>query len=440
MNLTLDKAQALAPDANTLQRAERLANPRKWITVECDERALWGECSGSGAEPYRAIVDLNGPAYKCTCPVKRFPCKHTLALLLMAAEGNPQNFGKNTQPTWVSDWLTSRDRRATAKAEPKTEEQIARSEASKEKNWQERLEMMSVGVANLQRRLLDIIRGGLAELATTSPQFWTDFAARLVDAKLGGLSKKVKSFAHLQSDFPDTWHEILASELGSLYLLTKAFQNFDKLSEGLQNDIMILSGVTVKKEELLQQTGVKDHWLVLGQIDNQEEDNLTSRRVWLYGKDSQKTALILDFAFGNQGFPSAWLNGQVYESELVFYPSAYPQRAIVKTIEMGEKFSQIIGYQNFTQFLNNYAKAIASNPWLAQMPVLLSQVIPVFKNKNFTLIDTEKKCLPTEGGDNKDWKLISLSGGQPIAVFGEWNGRIFIPLTAIAEGRMIDLK
>jgi hypothetical protein len=107
---------------------------------------------------------------------------------------------------------------------------------------------------------------------------------------------------------------------------------------------------------------------------------------------------------------------------------------------MGGKFSQIIGYQNFTQFLNNYAKAIASNPWLAQMPVLLSQVIPVFKNKNFTLIDTEKKCLPTEGGDNKDWKLISLSGGQPIAVFGEWNGRIFIPLTAIAEGRMIDLK
>jgi hypothetical protein len=74
----------------------------------------------------------------------------------------------------------------------------------------------------------------------------------------------------------------------------------------------------------------------------------------------------------------------------------------------------------------------------------------------FFLIDKNKKILPlsknTEGVRNSNtygkdvvthedfgWKLLALSGGKPISVFGEWNGRAFSPLSVFSEGRLVSL-
>jgi SWIM zinc finger len=442
MNLSLETARNLAPDDNTLQRAEQLASPKKWILAERNDRVLWGESRGSGSDPYRAIVDLNGPAYKCSCPVKRFPCKHTLALLLMAADGNNQNFATNNPPpAYVTEWLDARDRRNAAKIAPKTEEQIQKSEATKDKTRTDRLELMTDGIQDLQNRLLDIIRGGIAALENTPPSYWNEFAARMVDAKVGGVSRRIKSWASLKERYPENWYEQLLSEIGSLYLFTKAFQKFEILPENLQDDILIQAGMTVKKEDLFAQQGVTDDWFVLGQIETDEEDNLTSRRAWLIGRESGKIALVLDFAFGNIGFQTAWINGSAYRAEVVFYPAAFPLRVAVKTIEPTSVFSQIVGFQNFTQFLNAYSTAVAQNPWLETYPVLLAQVIPVFYEKRFYLIDTEQKqlALVVDKNDEKCWQLMALSGGKPIAVFCEWlNGKLY-PLSIFSEGRFITL-
>jgi len=37
------------------------------------------------------------------------------------------------------------------------------------------------------------------------------------------------------------------------------------------------------------------------------------------------------------------------------------------------------------------------------------------------------------------WKLTALSGGYPITIFGEWNGRSLLPISAWADGRHIEL-
>jgi SWIM zinc finger len=437
--MTLEAAQLLASDDSTLRRAEALANPRKWIIVERNERALWGECSGSGSDPYRAIVDLNGPAYKCSCPVKRFPCKHTLALLLMFADNTTQNFANNIPPQYVTDWIDTRDRRSVVKNIPKTEEQIAKSEVTKQKKWEERLGSMTEGIADVQSRLLDILREGIANLENTPSSFFTDFAARLVDAKLGGLSKRVKAWVHYKEKYPESWYEKLLSEIGTLYLFTKAFQNFDRIPEALQDDLFIQSGVTIKKEELLSQKGIEDDWFVLGQVETQEEDNLTSRRVWLIGKETGKMVLVLDFAFGNMGFQTAWLTGYAYKAEVVYYPAAYPLRVVVKALENAQIFSQIIGFQDFTQFLNTYSKAVGQNPWLVDFPVLVAQVVPLFSQNTFMLLDKNEYQLPLAVDYDMGWKLIALSGGNPLAVFGEWHNGEMYPLSIFAEGRFINL-
>jgi hypothetical protein len=99
----------LAPDAASQRAAEGTANPRWWSETGCyaaeGVAAVWGACKGSGAKPYRGCVDLSGPAYRCTCPSRKFPCKHALALLLLWSEGGvPVAAGL---PAWVAEWVES---------------------------------------------------------------------------------------------------------------------------------------------------------------------------------------------------------------------------------------------------------------------------------------------------------------------------------------------
>nr|BFE81137.1 hypothetical protein GCM10020093_037380 [Planobispora longispora] len=88
---------------------------------------MWGECKGSGSKPYRACVDLSGPAYRCSCPSRKFPCKHALGLLLLwSADGVPD---ADAPADWVAEWLDQRRVRAerpapaprTAAARPRPE-------------------------------------------------------------------------------------------------------------------------------------------------------------------------------------------------------------------------------------------------------------------------------------------------------------------------------
>ena len=85
MDYSGEQIIALAPDAASAKAGRSLATASKWQNVGQDERALWGECQGSGAKPYQTVIDLNEPAFKCSCPSRKFPCKHALGLFLHLA-------------------------------------------------------------------------------------------------------------------------------------------------------------------------------------------------------------------------------------------------------------------------------------------------------------------------------------------------------------------
>src|SRR5215212_5987363 len=104
-------AAGLAPDAASLRAARGLAKPGPWADTGHDDRAAWGACKGSGEEPYRVQVDLAGPAFRCSCPSRKLPCKHALALLLMWAE-QPGTVPAGERPAEVHEWLAERAERA----------------------------------------------------------------------------------------------------------------------------------------------------------------------------------------------------------------------------------------------------------------------------------------------------------------------------------------
>src|SRR6478609_6626116 len=116
--MDLKAVEQLATDQSSLKAAAGLAKPGKWSGVggSHDGALIWGECAGSGANPYRVMADLRDLGNKCTCPSRKFPCKHVLALLWLKAEAVVP-FAPADTPAWVSDWL-GRRRTGTSSAKP----------------------------------------------------------------------------------------------------------------------------------------------------------------------------------------------------------------------------------------------------------------------------------------------------------------------------------
>lgn len=73
---------------------------------------IFGACQGSGANPYRVVVDLSDLGAKCSSPSRKFPCKHALALMLQYS-GGPAGVVQTDVPAWVTEWLGRRRKTTT---------------------------------------------------------------------------------------------------------------------------------------------------------------------------------------------------------------------------------------------------------------------------------------------------------------------------------------
>lgn len=293
------------------------------------------------------------------------------------------------------------------------------------------------GIIELKNWLQDLIQHGLATALTRDQDFWEEFAARMVNAKLRGVATRIRTFKNwLQSDDA---HERLLSEIGELYLFTKAYEKLYTLPIDLQQEILTTAGATIKKETVLKQEPVKDQWLVVGQTEG-SEDNIRYRRTWLQGISTHETALLLDFAWRFNDFEGVnWLIGSLLQAEIAFYPGTVRQRALVKDFAIIYEPIELAGYSDWEVFLRQYADALTQNPWLLQFPCLMDEVIPTIENNQLLLIDNQKKWLPVSSNEEAKWKILAISGGHPIQLFGEWDGRSLTPLTAMAFNRIIPL-
>src|SRR5262249_32647954 len=156
--------------------------------------------------PYRTAIDLAGPAFRCTCPSRKFPCKHALGLFLLLVE-REASFTGAPAPDWVAEWLAGRTRRAQARAEPpdegrktqdarrKTQDEgsgLPSSPALRPSSVAQRRARTAAGVEELDLWLADLIRHGLADAQSRPAAFWQTPAARLVDAQAPGLARLLR--------------------------------------------------------------------------------------------------------------------------------------------------------------------------------------------------------------------------------------------------------
>jgi hypothetical protein len=424
MSLSLQQIQALASD-DAVDAGRKLAQPLRWSALGRNDDALWGECQGSSL--YQTRVALPDLAVKCSCPSRRLPCKHALALMFLSVLHPELLPASPTPPEWVTNWLTTRHdplpRKLRSGAPPDLEGQARRAE--------KRAARVRAGADGLDLWMNDLIRTGLANVSDEEP--WLEQAARLVDAQAPGLASRVRRLAFLPRDAPD-FHARLCEELGELALLTHAFRRLDALPLPLAADVRAAVGWTLDRDEVATSgERLTDQWAVVGQSVS-EDERFRTQRTWLLGRHTSRFALILQFAAAEATFPERLPPGHQLNAELAFWPSAHPLRAIIlnREAEPTPLTDRLAGLGDIEALLDRQAAALARQPWLDRIPIALGDVVPVVDDQSFFVVDRAGQALPLAG---PSWRLLALSGGVEIDLFGDWNGRTLRPLGVVAEGR-----
>jgi hypothetical protein len=430
--MILSSAQLFQRYPSTSVRAAAIAFSFRWDTMTGNGNLIWGTYKVPNWEPFYTIVDVIGESFKCTCPSRENPCKHIIALWMLLLE-KPESFETQMDPPdWVQKWL---DRNAPKSSKERTAGELIASDTRKEQSRSERLEIMMAGARDLENWLSDLMRSGLSGIA--AGDFNTAaIAARMVDSKLGGLAKKLRQLAGETPGMIEDRESVLLSRTSDLYIAARAIAHLDDLPGLLQQDILTFCGVNTRKDDLLALPSVADEWIVLGQCEGEEEPSLRYRRVWLQGKSTGQLALILDYAFGGADFPYRWQTGKSFRCALTYYPSAFPLRAITRaepeSVDFVRKWE---GLDRLSGFAESYATALGMNPLIQVFPACLKQMVPALRQGQLYAIDQYGAAIPLVRQGIKDWKLLGISAGEPVDIFGEWDGNMLYPLSVWSDGR-----
>ncbi|AGZ44699.1 SWIM zinc finger family protein [Actinoplanes friuliensis] len=416
---------ALAPDASSLKGARGVSSASKWQEAGLLDEVLWGLCRGSGKNPYQVCVDLAGPVYKCSCPSRKFPCKHALGLLLHWAEGGGFTA---PAPAFVSEWQASR---AAKVAAPKTTGTA--DPAAAQKRALQRADRVAAGMTELRRWLDDQVHQGLAGAEQAGHRPYETMAARLVDAQAPTAASAVRRLGGVAGIGPH-WADRLLGDLALLRLLVAGHERLDTLPDALAATVRARIGFPVATEDVLATTPVRDEWQVLGQVDS-EDGAITTRRTWLLGVSGGRFALVLSFAAPGQSLTADLLPGTTFDGALCFYPGAAPLRALVK-----EKFgtprplTTPSGARGLRDALAGWSTTVAAEPWRYDAPVLLAGVVP---GPDGFLVDAAGESLPLAPGHREPWWLLAAAGGRPATVAGEWSPSGLRPLAAWVRGQFL---
>ena len=469
---TPEQVLSLAPDSAVGAAALALAVPASWSFAGCDDQAVWGNYIAAAAEPYAVAIDLSddiaGPAYRCTCPSRKLPCKHALGLLLLHANNGvvhaprlpfAQQFmlrrASRSQSTDVptaelASVAAANDVESAAVAVGAADRGASPSltgmqlpDPARSKRQHDRAERMRAGLQELDRWLADRIRAGLAspELADTSN--WDLLAARLIDAQCGSLAGRVKRVAAKVGQHPQ-WHEDVLEELALMHVLAVGAQHTSSLPADLADGVHVATGLASAKDDVLAGVPTTARWTVAG-VSRTREDRITVQRTWLCASDASDPggnntwAMLLAFGVFGAEATLEYNVGAEFQADLHWYPGGIALRAIVGREHVEPAPSTVAPHAcSIADALSACGWAVAREPWLERYPMCINAVPAPLGNGRWALADPTGS-VPIAAGFSATAELVCSSGGLAVCVMGEWSADGFLPLTMWADNMVIEL-
>jgi hypothetical protein len=169
MKITVQEIEILAPNAAAAKNGKDLVVKNKFanLKISDDGSLIWGQCSGSGANPYFCSADYadeSKPVFRCNCPSHQFPCKHGIGLLYAFEKG--LKFTVAEIPEDIAGKRAKIEQRAEKKEQQKLNiKEKAAKQSDKPKNTKsivKKVEAQLSGIDAAQKLLRNIVQMGLS--------------------------------------------------------------------------------------------------------------------------------------------------------------------------------------------------------------------------------------------------------------------------------------
>ena len=425
----------LAPDDRSMKAARGLTNPRTWSELGCTDTLVFGKCQGSGKTPYQVTVDLTGPAFKCTCPSRKFPCKHGLALLLLWVEHGDAVGKVSSAAGFADDWANQRADRAAKKAAgpSRSTEEVADPEAQA-KRQADREAAMAAGLDELETWMADMVRQGLAGARRQPYAFWDGMAARLVDAQVPALADRVRDVGGAVMA-RDDWADHLLAEMGRWELAVHAWRRRSELTPALYGDLRAFLGWPRRPDEAAGFEQWRDDWVVAGVIQG-VDGRITSQRTWLRGRDSHRWTVVLDFAAAGAALNVAGVVGSVVHDAIAVHPGSAPNRVSFSGAQQVVSQDGRVPSLSIAETVDQLSDALAGNPWRDRVAVALAKVVVVESNGRWWVQDIAGHRLPL-ATSVEPWLILANTGGHPCDVVAEWENGAITPMTVTPANQAV---
>lgn len=228
---------AAAPNADAAKNGRGLVLKKKFTKMHIadDQTILFGDCQGSGSKPYQCSCDFirpGAPTYRCNCPSRQFPCKHSIGLMYAYVQ-NAKGFSVASVP----EDLQAKREKVVQRAEKKAETAAQPKQVNKAA-LAKKIKAQLDGIALLEQLTCDLVKIGIGNMNAKLADTIETRAKQLGDAFLPGAQSALLAYTTLFSDslgkFDDkmstsareTLYSDALDQLGRLHALVKQGRSY----------------------------------------------------------------------------------------------------------------------------------------------------------------------------------------------------------------------
>lgn len=232
INLTEEWIQTAAPNQKAVASGRDLVKKKKFVrfAISPDQTLLFGECQGSGASNYATSVDFvnaDNPVYRCSCPSRQFPCKHSIGLLHAYVSG--ETFAEQDIPADIADKRAKAEKREEKKAEEKTGEATTKPRKTNKKALLKKIQTQLEGLELAEKVILGVTQSGLGTINTKTLQMLESQAKQLGNYYIPGVQTALREFIVLfkgNADDPEAIYTEAMDRLVGLHALCKRGKDY----------------------------------------------------------------------------------------------------------------------------------------------------------------------------------------------------------------------
>lgn len=245
VNITEEFINSVAPNQNAITNGLGLVKKNSFISLNIseDKTVLFGECKGSGSSIYITSADFinpESPVFRCSCPSRQFPCKHSIGLLFAYANG--KNFETAEIPL---DILQKREKLEKKEEKKKTQAEKGSKKVNKSA-LKKKLAAQIEGLELLEKILGNFVQAGLGTINVKTVKMMEEQVKQLGNYYLSGPQSMLREFLLLFTSGDDN-EKIYSQAIDKLITmnslckkgkdyLAKRMENLDSTAES--NDLI----------------------------------------------------------------------------------------------------------------------------------------------------------------------------------------------------------